>query len=143
MIPCLNAERKQVRGEVLFEIRLEELPAQLERNLEPLNRGNPARSGPSEGESLFQTCDGAREIGSQLLRFCHSSMRCCATLRNFSGTRLKSTTSIVKRVGASLSSSWIAARAGCGTGAGPSMPMSISERSAADPAAREPNRNMR
>ena len=34
------------------------------------------------------------------LRFCHSSMRCCATLRKFSGTRLKSTTSIVNSVGA-------------------------------------------
>ena len=49
----------------------------------------------------FQARNGPREIGTQRLRFCHSSMRCCATSRNFSGTRLKSTTSIVKSVGAS------------------------------------------
>jgi hypothetical protein len=47
----------------------------------------------------------ARRPGMTILslksRFCHSEMRCCATLRNFSGTRLKSTTSMVKTVGAS------------------------------------------
>src|SRR5438045_5071465 len=100
---------------LLFEIGLEEFPAQLKRNLEPLNRGIPHDRILGEGESLVQTRDGAREICSQRLRFGHSSMRCCATFRNFSGTRMKSTTSIVKRVGASSSSSWIAASAECGT----------------------------
>jgi len=97
----LNAARKQVRGEVQEALCCSSRYAF--RNFQhsskeiskPLNRGIPHDRILGEGKSLFQTRDRAREIGSQRLRLCHSEMRCCATLRNFSGTHAKSTTSIV------------------------------------------------
>ena len=50
---------------LLFEMRFEEFPAQLERDLETLNRGISDDRILGEGESLIKTRDRAREIGSQ------------------------------------------------------------------------------
>src|SRR6516162_880189 len=78
---------------LLFEIRFEEFPAQLERELEALDRRIPYNRVFRQSESLIQPCDGAFEIRPRRLRFGHSGTRCCASLRKFSGARLKSTTS--------------------------------------------------
>src|SRR5271166_6374137 len=96
-------------------------------------------SGPvgyARDDRVFEKVEGLVEAGHRFLEilthrmgFCHSAICRTATRRNRSGIRAKSTTSIVERVGASSSSSWIAARAVRETGAGPSMPMSIPDRS--------------
>jgi hypothetical protein len=80
---------------LLFEIRFEEFPAQLERDLKALDRRIPYNRVFRQCESLIQPGDGAFEIRQQRLRFGRRGTRCCASLRKFSGARLKSTTSIV------------------------------------------------
>jgi hypothetical protein len=72
-MPSGNMSGRGADGVVLlFKIRFEEFPAQLERNLKPLDRGIPHYRVFRQGKSLVQPRDGAFEIRPQRLRSGHS-----------------------------------------------------------------------
>src|SRR5271169_6112187 len=98
-VPECRTETRPRRGArcimFFFEICLEELPAQLERNLEALDCGISHNRVFGQREGFVEAGHRLLEIRPQRLGFCHSAIRCSATRRNFSETRAKSTTSIV------------------------------------------------